>query len=226
MKASWRPSRPELIATAVVLSAILLGRSTHAQELLSTESWRLLLSKSPVTGILMFIAVGAALQACGVSRLLICAVAGAVFGIALGLAASQTASLLSACGYFWLGRKSLARSPVVRELPQGAIAKLGLPGPQSSILHVALIRQIPIHGIAWSLLMGRRGVSFGIFAAGTFLGILPQGSVAVVAGGSIHLGHGRGAWFLGVGAVIALLLIRWIKKQFILIDAPEMAEGQ
>jgi uncharacterized membrane protein YdjX (TVP38/TMEM64 family) len=129
-----------------------------------------------------FTLAAAVLVALGIPRLLVCGIAGMLFGFCLGMTVAQAGTLIAAYSTFvfvrWTGlhwaAQQLARHRLIRVLVHA-----------HSPLSVFLARQFPIHGMIMSMLLGSTTVSHRDFLIGSFLGFLPQGIVATLIGSGI-----------------------------------------
>lgn len=147
----------------------------------------------------------------GVPRMLLCSLAGFVFGFTWGLAWSHLATLLGSYATFlfvrWGGRSwSLEHFPRLR----------GFTGQmhQRGILAVLLIRQLPMAGFYNNLLLGLTPVNHRDFWIGSMLGFLPMGVTATLLGaGLIQADAAHAAQYMALAAISfgALgLALKWL----------------
>lgn len=152
---------------------------------------------------IVFTAGGALLIATGVPRLLICATGGLAFGLLWGLVWSQAASLLGSYGTFlfvrWAGRDFVLRKWPALQRYEERLRRGG-------ILSVFLIKQAPINSMALNSLLAITRISHFEFLAGTFLGMLPQGVPATLAGASAaQKSFGHAAVYIGLAILLLLI---------------------
>jgi len=162
----------------------------------------------------IFTLAAALLTAIGMPRLLLCSLAGVVFGFAWGFVWSHFGTLLGAYGTFifarWSGREFVQQKfPKIIALSQGTQAR----GWRS----VLFMRQLPISGLYNDILLGLSTVSHGDFWIGSALGFLPLGVTATLIGaGAIQADMSHLAQYLGIAACaffLLTLLLKWILAQ-------------
>ena len=162
----------------------------------------------------VFTLAAALLTAIGMPRLLLCTLAGVVFGFTWGFVWSHFGTLLGAYGTFifarWSGREYVQqRFPKLIALSQATQAR----GWRS----VLFMRQLPISGLYNDILLGMSTVSHGDFWIGSALGFLPLGVTATLVGaGAIQADMSHLAQYLGIAAVAFFLLtlsLKWILAQ-------------
>ena len=162
----------------------------------------------------LFTLAAALLTAIGMPRLLLCTLAGVVFGFTWGFVWSHFGTLLGAYGTFifarWSGREYVQQKfPKLIALSQATQAR----GWRS----VLFMRQLPISGLYNDILLGMSTVSHGDFWIGSALGFLPLGVTATLVGaGAIQADMSHLAQYLGIAAVAFFLLtltLKWILAQ-------------
>jgi uncharacterized membrane protein YdjX (TVP38/TMEM64 family) len=162
----------------------------------------------------VFTLAAALLTAIGMPRLLLCTLAGVVFGFTWGFVWSHFGTLLGAYGTFifarWSGREYVQqRFPKIIALSQATQAR----GWRS----VLFMRQLPISGLYNDILLGMSTVSHCDFWIGSALGFLPLGVTATLVGaGAIQADISHLAQYLGIAAVaffILTLSLKWILAQ-------------
>lgn len=162
----------------------------------------------------IFTLAAALLTAIGMPRLLLCSLAGIVFGFSWGFVWSHFGTLLGAYGTFifarWSGREYVQEKfPKIIALSQSTQAR----GWRS----VLFMRQLPISGLYNDILLGVSTVSHCDFWIGSALGFLPLGVTATLIGaGVIQADMTRLAQYLGIGACAFFLLtlsLKWILAQ-------------
>lgn len=124
----------------------------------------------------------AMLVACGVPRLILCGVGGAVFGFWIGLLVTQIGSLMGHYVVFlfirWAGRDwVLQRWPKLRKWAE-MIHDQGIVG-------VFLVRQLPGHAMLANMCLGLSHVKHVDFLIGTLIGLLPEAIPATLIGAGL-----------------------------------------
>ena len=158
-----------------------------------------------------FVLISAFLTMAGVPRLLFCALGGFAFGFWEGLLWSMLSSLVGSYVAFravrWGGREWLTeRFGKKRFFGQIVHAK-------PTILSVALIRQLPVSNVIMNVGLALGHVGNRAFLAGSLIGFLPQGVVAVILGsGMAHDVLWAGAAQMGAAAAL-LGFFLWASKK-------------
>ena len=162
----------------------------------------------------VFTLAAALLTAIGMPRLLLCTLAGVIFGFTWGFVWSHFGTLLGAYGTFifarWSGREYVQQKfPKIIALSQATQAR----GWRS----VLFMRQLPISGLYNDILLGMSTVSHCDFWIGSALGFLPLGVTATLVGaGAIQADMSHLAQYLGIATVaffILTLSLKWIMAQ-------------
>lgn len=154
----------------------------------------------------LFVMVSAVLICFGLPRLIVCPIAGAVFGFAWGLLLSQMGTLLGSYATFifvrWGGRAFVMRRwPLLMELT-GVFERKGFAS-------VFLARQLPVGGVFVNMVLALTPVRHAPFLLGTLAGILPEAIPATLLGaGAIELMGNQGIWKIAVGLLV--LITVWI----------------
>ena len=198
-----------------VLGCSFLVYSMPLKEVLSQsqqiKSW---LAETGYAAPAVFTLAAALLTAIGMPRLLLCTLAGVVFGFTWGFVWSHFGTLLGAYGTFifarWSGREYVQqRFPKLIALSQATQAR----GWRS----VLFMRQLPISGLYNDILLGMSTVSHSDFWIGSALGFLPLGVTATLVGaGAIQADMSHLAQYLGIATVAFFLLtlsLKWILAQ-------------
>lgn len=162
----------------------------------------------------VFTLAAALLTAIGMPRLLLCSLAGVVFGFTWGFVLSHFGTVLGAYMTFifarWSGREFVQKKfPRIIALSQATQAR----GWRS----VLFMRQLPISGLYNDILLGVSTVSHWDFWIGSALGFLPLGVTATLIGaGAIQADLSHLAQYVGIAAGAFLLLtlsLKWILAQ-------------
>lgn len=198
-----------------VIGCSLLIYSMPIKELLNQshqiKSW---LALTGYAAPAVFVLLAALLTVIGMPRLLLCSLAGLVFGFTWGFVLSHFATVLGAYGTFifarWTGREYVQQKfPKIVALSQSTHA--------SGWRSVLFMRQLPISGLYNDILLGISTVSHCDFWIGTALGFLPLGVTATLVGaGAIQADITQVAQYLGIAAVAFLLLslsVKWTLEQ-------------
>jgi uncharacterized membrane protein YdjX (TVP38/TMEM64 family) len=131
---------------------------------------------------LVFVAAAGLLTAVGAPRLVVCSLAGMLFGASWGLAWSQVGTLLGAYATF-VGVRAFGREPILRRYPQLDRYSERIRG--RGFLAVLVIRQLPMNGFHNNLLLGLSPVRHRDFLLGSLVGFLPLGVTAVLIGAGV-----------------------------------------
>ena len=198
-----------------VLGCSFLIYSMPLKEALSqSQQIKLWLAETGYAAPAVFTLAAALLTAIGMPRLLLCTLAGVVFGFTWGFVWSHFGTLLGAYGTFifarWSGREYVQqRFPKLIALSQATQAR----GWRS----VLFMRQLPISGLYNDILLGMSTVSHSDFWIGSALGFLPLGVTATLVGaGAIQADMSHLAQYLGIATVAFFLLtlsLKWILAQ-------------
>lgn len=139
----------------------------------------------------------------GFPRLILYGLAGGAYGTCLGVLISQIGATLGAYSNFLVVR---LLGPSAGRLDGSPPRKWQGMLERRAFWSVFLARQMPISGLVINSLLALSPIRHGPFLAGTFLGFLPEGMIAVLIGSGI--GKARiqeGLLQLGLGGLIALL---------------------
>ncbi len=144
----------------------------------------------------------------GTPRLLFCTLGGFAFGFWQGLLWSLVGSLIGSYLAFraarWGGREWL-----IKHLgKQRFFARIA--HAQPTIVSIALIRMLPLTNVVINLALALSSVRTLTFLAGSALGFLPQGAIAVVIGSGLAENvPWAGAAQIALAAVLLLALVAW-----------------
>jgi uncharacterized membrane protein YdjX (TVP38/TMEM64 family) len=164
---------------------------------------------------LVFMALAALLTAIGAPRLLLCSLAGMVFGFAEGLLWSQTGTLLGSYGVFLFARRFGARYELsnFRSFARfsGLIEKNG-------VISVLLIRQLPMSGFYNNLFMGLTRIRHWEFLTGSLLGFMPLGITACLIGaGILQSDFAKAGEYIALGLALSVIsgyLLKWLNTLY------------
>lgn len=161
---------------------------------------------------LAFAAGTIAAIALGVPRLVLCALAGALFGFAAGAVVALLSSIAGSWGAFLLARWSGRAWAESRLAGASDTLRAVLATPTITTIFVA--RQLPVPGILINVMLGVLPTSQRTFLIGTGLGYLPSTAIVALAGSS--LGKDSLAMAMAqisaamIGLAILTLLLVWL----------------
>ena len=149
---------------------------------------------------------------CGIPRLLLAGVAGALFGFWRGLLIAECATVLGYYGVFmfvrWGGQQwVLHRWPRLRKWADHLKGQ--------GIVGVILLRQMPIHGTLTNLALGLSGMKPAVFVIGTAIGLFPEGIPAVMVGSSLLQGSAKKIATMLGGAVVVFVVLFVVAGYFV-----------
>jgi uncharacterized membrane protein YdjX (TVP38/TMEM64 family) len=122
-------------------------------------------------------------NSCGLPRIWVCAIVGAVFGAHLGIWISQIITLSSASLNFFVGRW-LLRSPFNRRIPEWFKSWYDRFG-DNGFYWLLNIRLFPLgNATATSIMSGASRINYPSFLAATFIGYLPFTIIFALFGSS------------------------------------------
>ena len=148
-----------------------------------------------------FVVLSAILICFGLPRLIVCPIAGAIFGFSWGLILSQLGTLLGSYATFifvrWGGRHFVMhRWPLLTDLT--AIFE------RKGFSSVFLARQLPVGGVFVNMVLALTPVTHRSFLVGTVAGILPEAIPATLLGaGAIEMMGSQSVW----KSMVALLIL-------------------
>lgn len=184
-----------LLVVAGVAIAVLV-------ELPAPEQLRADLAAAGPAALLLFVALYAVATLAPLPKNALAALAGLVFGLAMGVAIVLVAALLGAVAAFGLGR-ALGRDAVER-LTGARVARVDALLRRRGLLAVVAVRLVPVLPFtAINYAAGLTAVSARDYILGTALGIVP-GTVAYVALGAYGTTPGSWPFVLAVLALVTL----------------------
>lgn len=204
-----------LLAGAAAIFALLYF--TPAGMLLGdVQQLRAFLKGDDLWAELTFVAIVGALVAIGMPRLIFYGFGGLAFGFWQGLLFAQLGSLLGAYLTFFAVRHG-GRGWLMARFGEHRFVRKAF-RIKSSIKAVALIRQLPLHGLMITGGLALSQVTTRAFLLGTFIGYLPQGVIAgLIGSGMVDEQALAGFSKLVVAAAVLLisaaLLRRWRKQR-------------
>lgn len=198
-----------LLLTLVIAFSYLLFTLPIKEVLNQSQQIKAWLAQTGYAAPLVFTLASALLTTVGMPRLLLCSLAGMIFGFTWGFVLSHFATVFGAYLTFVFARWS-GRDYVQQKFPK--IIALSESTQANGWRSVLFMRQLPISGLYNDILMGMSTVSHGDFWLGTLLGFLPLGVTATLVGaGAIQADMTHLAQYLGIAAVAFFLLTLTIK---------------
>jgi len=159
-----------------------------------------------------FVLLTAALMAMGTPRLLFYMLGGFVFGFWEGMLWSLCGSMLGSFLAFrvarWGGRDWLVARFGTHRFFRRVVET------RPTVWSVALVRLLPVSNAVINIGLALSRVGSRVFLAGTLIGFLPQGVVAVLIGSGVADDVAwEGAVQLGTAAVIVLSILFWSARR-------------
>lgn len=200
-----------LLAGAVLLFALLyftpLGGIVR-----DVEQLRTFLKGDDLWAELSFTVIVTLLVAIGMPRLLFYGVGGLAFGFWQGLLFAQIGALLGAWLTFFAIRHG-GRGWLMARFGEHRFVRKAF-RVKSSIQAVALIRQLPLHGLMITGGLALSEVGTRVFLLGTFFGYLPQGIIATLIGsGMVDAQAMEGLGKLIAAATVLSLGAVWLHRR-------------
>lgn len=163
-----------------------------------------------------YLAMVAALVSIGIPRLMFYGLGGLAFGFWQGLLLAQCGSLLGSWLTFFAVRHG-GRDWLMARFGEHRFFRKVF-GVRSSVKAVALIRQLPLHGLVITGGLALSQVGTRVFLLGTFVGYLPQGIIATLIGNGLLDDQAMVGFGKLVAAAVVLLagaavLRHWRNKQ-------------
>jgi uncharacterized membrane protein YdjX (TVP38/TMEM64 family) len=201
-----------LIVSAWVLTLTPWGRGATFDRVARLQQW---LAQWGVWAWLVFAAVGTGLVSIGLPRIILAAVGGAMFGVALGTLWSTVAAALAILAPFMYSRH-LGRELVARRMGRRLQRFDDLLG-QHGFMVVMLIRLCPVgNNFLTNYLAGVTAIPLGTFLAASFLGYLPQSLIFALLGSGFtdhpHLRMWGGIALLVVSSLFFIWYFRRSKE--------------
>jgi uncharacterized membrane protein YdjX (TVP38/TMEM64 family) len=170
----------------------------------------------------VFAAAAGVLSAVGAPRVVLCSLAGMLFGVAWGLAWSQVGTLLGAYATF-VGVRAFGREPILRRYPQ--LDRYNAMVGGRGYLAVLLIRQLPMNGFHNNLLLGLSPVRHRHFLLGSLIGYLPMGVTGVLIGAGVVQTDPTRLIQYATAGLVAFFLLGWAVKRLVFAARREEAGG-
>lgn len=153
------------------------------------------------------------LTVAGAPRLLLCSLAGLLFGAVEGVFWSQVTTLIGSYAVFLFARRFGLRYELRKFRKFSRFSGLI---ESNGILAVLIIRQLPMSGFYNNLFLGLTRIRHWEFLTGSFLGFLPLGITASCIGaGLLQTDLSKSLEYGAVGLSVALLLailLKWLRN--------------
>ncbi len=190
--------------TALVVLLVAVGVLSLVADVPSVATVRGRVERAGPVGPVLFVLTYAAVTLAPLPKNVLSAAAGAVFGLAEGVALVYVAALLGAAAAFGLGR-GLGRAAVER-LSGGRLARIDAMLSRRGMTAVLVARLVPVVPFtALNYAAGLVSVRRRDYAVGTAVGIIP-GTVAYVAVGSYASAPGSWPFEVALGGLVLLSL--------------------
>jgi uncharacterized membrane protein YdjX (TVP38/TMEM64 family) len=193
-----------LFVGAVVVVLYNLGHiQTALQHIDAARAW--ILRHGLLEAALVFFGANTVLCALGCPRLWTSVFAGIVFGGPLGFLISWPSSLAGACLTFAVLRISGGRHFLagMSERWRGKVVLAASP----DILQTVLIRQLPIPGLATTLLLALSNVAASAYLVGSAIGFIPGAALACFMGDTVTTAQTQRSLALAASVILVSLLI-------------------
>jgi uncharacterized membrane protein YdjX (TVP38/TMEM64 family) len=175
------------------------------------QSFQQMIKASGKFAFLFFFAITAALVAIGFPRLVLCACAGAMFGFWYGIILVQFATLFGSFVPFMAAR--LVSKTLIEKFGSKIKAIMNIV-EKGGTTAVVIARQLPITGGILNLLLGLTPIKKKDFAAGTFIGTLPEAVPATMLGNSFSCLNFQSGLYNILISVILLIFV-WLFTWFL-----------
>jgi len=207
-----------LFMVLVVVTCIALVHFTPLKSLTSDVAWKAYIHRLGIWASSTYFIVSIVLIAIGIPRMLLCGLAGFLFGFGKGFIIGQFSALLGSYATFVFARWG-GREWVQQRIEKSQRLRNMLKKP--STFTIFMVRQLPIAGIVPNLILGLTPVKHRYFLLGSFLGYLPSSILVAAIGSSLgksfstetlqHATIQIAAAMLGLGAIS--LIVWYLRKK-------------
>lgn len=177
-----------LIMALVVIAAILLFNLTPLKTLGNDIEFKSRIQELGAWGSTVYFLASIILIAIGIPRMLLCGIAGGLYGFTTGSVIGQFSALFGSYATFmfsrWGGREWVHARIGNNERLRNMLKK-------PSTFTIFLLRQLPIAGIVPNLILGLTPVKHRHFLIGSFLGYLPSSIMVAAIGSSFGKGFNQ-----------------------------------
>lgn len=211
------PSAGRWAHAALFLSFLAMGMLiyfTPIKHWLSQGDWlKEQLARYGLAAPWIYAGISITLTAVGVPRLLLCSLAGMLFGAVEGILWSQFTTLIGSWGVFAFARRFGARYELKNYEKFSRF--IGLI-ESNGVLAVLVIRQLPMSGFYNNLFLGLTRIHQWEFLLGSFIGFLPLGVTASLIGaGLLQSDISKSLEYVVVGISAAFILgmmLKWLRS--------------
>jgi uncharacterized membrane protein YdjX (TVP38/TMEM64 family) len=217
-ESAGKSERKLLIMALVVVACIAIVHFTPLHKLTSDQTWKIYIQHLGIWASTLFFLVSTSLIALGIPRMILCGLAGVLFGFQTGFIVGQFSALFGSYATFVFSRWG-GREWVMQRIGNNQRLRDLLKKP--STFTIFLLRQLPIAGVVPNLILGLTPVKHRYFLLGSFLGYLPSSALVAAVGSS--LGKGVSTQTLShsiMQITLAMLalggisgLVWWLKKR-------------
>lgn len=223
-KKAWKDLlRLALVALFFLSAGILLNNDAIQAQLFDIETMRADMQDRGWQGLLIFMGAGALVNAVGIPRLWICAVAGSLYGAVDGFLIGLGTTLVGASLNFLMGR-SLLRGPIKRHMPQ-RLRRWYKAFNNNGFRAILYMRLFPgANATLTSLLGGASYMRYRDYLLASVIGFLPFTIVFATLGSSAAK---QSKWQLAGGLLLLAIvaIAQWLysraRKKAALEEAPD-----
>ena len=204
-------ARVAAVAAVFVAIAIALRQPYVRDQLFNVENLRARFQGTGWKDELTFVAASAVVNALGVPRLWVSAVAGTLYGAVMGSILALAASLIGTTVNFYVARY-LLRGPIKRQLPKRLRRWYELFN-HNGFEGTLYIRFFPgANATITNLIGGASKVKYSVFMLATIIGFIPL-TIIFATFGSSAAKHSSLQLIVGLALFAALVLATWLWKR-------------
>ncbi|MEI8138272.1 MAG: VTT domain-containing protein [bacterium] len=192
-----------LLMALIVVACIAVVHFTPLKSLTSDVAWKAYISQLGMWASSIYFLVSVALIAIGIPRMLLCGLAGVLFGFTTGSVIGQFSALFGSYATFVFARWG-GRDWVQKRIEKSQRLRNMLKKP--STFTIFLVRQLPIAGIVPNLILGVTPVKHRYFLLGSFLGYLPSSIMVAAIGSSFGKGFNKATFQHSIAQITAAML--------------------
>lgn len=208
-KKAWKDLlRLAMVALFFIAAGLLLNNDAVQSQLFDIDIMRDEMRDRGLQGLLLFMGAGALINAVGIPRLWICAVAGSLFGAVDGTLIGLGTTLVGASLNFLMGR-SMLRGPIKRHMPQ-RLRRWYKAFNNNGFRAILYMRLFPgANATLTSLLGGASHMRYRDYILASVIGFLPFTIVFATLGSSAAK---QSKWQLAGGLLLfaAVAVAQWI----------------
>lgn len=203
VESAGKSEKKLLIMALVVVTCIAVVHFTPLKSLTSDVAWKAHISQLGMWASSLYFIVSVALIAIGIPRMLLCGLAGVLFGFKTGIIIGQFSALFGSYATFVFSRWG-GREWVQKRIEKSQRLRNMLKKP--STFTIFLVRQLPIAGIVPNLILGLTPVKHRYFLLGSFLGYLPSSVMVSAIGSSLGKGFNKETFQHSIAQITAAML--------------------